>query len=87
MRGEISQCAAASYPSLSLAGAQKLLNFPSREELVDYCAIHEGWVVDEAAGRIQFPEKQESHVARDDIPSKRTISEVLSFAARLEQIV
>ncbi len=87
MRGEISQCAEASYPSLSLAGAQKLLNFPSREDLLEYCAIHESWTVDEAAGRIQFPEKQESRIARDDIPSRRTIGEVLAFAARLEQIV
>lgn len=85
VRDEISQCAAASYGSLSLAAAQKLFNFSSSEELLEYCEDNEGWTVD--GDVIRFPEKQETRVGRDDIPSRRTISEVLSFAARLEQIV
>ena len=85
VRDEISQCAAASYPSLSLDAAQKLFNFSTREELLEYCADNEEWVVD--GDRVRFPEKHEARVGREDLPSRRTIGEVLSFAGRLEQIV
>jgi len=85
VRYEISQCAAASYRSLQLDAAVKLFNFSSHEDLLDYCEDFEDWKVED--GRIQFPEKKEAQVSRDDIPSRRTIGEVLAFASRLEQIV
>lgn len=85
VRDKISQCAAASYTSLTLEAAQKLFNFSAREELIEYCEDFEDWTVDE--GRILFPEKQEVKVTREDIPSRDTVKEVLSFASRLERIV
>lgn len=85
VRDKISQCSAESYTHLSLDAAQRLFNFKTREDLLDYCGLFEDWQVDN--DRIVFPEKKAARLARDDIPSKRTVQEVLSFAARLERIV
>lgn len=85
VREEISQCAAASYGYLQVDAAQKLFNFDSKQDLIDFVEIHEDWKLD--GDRIVFPEKEESRLTRDDIPAKDTIRDVLSFAARLERIV
>ena len=81
--GELADCSAASYDTLSVEAAQKMLVFSSQADLLQYvAAAHPDWHVE--AGVIHF---QPSHKARLEVPSMALVENMLAYATELDRIV
>mmetsp|Transcript_19935 Transcript_19935/g.56346 ORF Transcript_19935/g.56346 Transcript_19935/m.56346 type:complete len:265 (-) Transcript_19935:110-904(-) len=85
VRAEIAECSAASYPSLSLEAAQKMLMFGSRQALEDYITetgAAKGWVL--SGDRVVFTGHEKPP---PEVPSMELITNTLAYATELERIV
>lgn len=84
VRASIAECAGVAYASLSVTAAQKLLMLDSREELYAFInSAHTDWLIE--GDTITFQSIAGAKSA--EVPSKRLISEALSYATELERIV
>jgi len=83
IRNEIASCEEAAYESLPLKDAATLLFFKTQSELLAF-AQQRGWQVNLTAGTITFQQKGEEKL---EIQTERLISNNLSYARELEQIV
>ncbi|CAM9885729.1 unnamed protein product, partial [Chrysoparadoxa australica] len=87
VREAIADCAEASYGSLAMTDAAKMMMFPSEADCRTYIAqARPDWQVRREHYGIVFKHPEPSRKA-SDIPSMRVITESLSYATELERIV
>lgn len=87
VRTNIAECMEASYKSLLIKDAMKLLMFKTEAETTAFIAAqYDHWTVTPATETIHFAPKEQMQKS-DVIPSFKIMKEVLSYASELERIV
>jgi len=86
VRLNISECAAASYQTISIDAATKVLMFHSQEETLDFIASHHpGWGIDLHQGLIDVRKSKGARL--DNVSTVKLLVQNLSYATELERIV
>lgn len=86
VRLNISECAAASYQTLSIAAATKVFMFQSQEETLEFIAVlHPDWQVDLQLGLIDVSKRKSNKT--DNVSAVKLLVQNLSYATELERIV
>ena len=84
VRINVGDCAAASYTSLAVSEATKILMFGTDKETVEFiAATYPDWTVNGNTITLQGSKGTKS----SEIPSLKLISQTLSYATELERIV
>ena len=84
VRINIGECAAASYTSLTVAEATKILMFATEKETIEFIKTnYPGWVITGNNVSLQGTKTAKSN----EIPSLKLISQTLTYATELERIV
>ena len=84
VRINIGECAAASYSTLTVEAATKILMFNSAQETLSFVAdTYPDWTVAGNVVNLRSAPTQRS----DEIPSHKLISQNLTYATELERIV
>ena len=87
VRQHVATCVKASFPSVSIKHAARLLNLPSEQRLREFAATQEGWVV--SGDHVTFAHAADKHrvLTKDSIPAKSIIAESLALAVELDKII
>ena len=84
VRMNIGDCAAASYPTLTVTAATKILMFSSEKETLQFISIcYPDWSVQGGSINLRATKSLKS----EEIPSLKVISQSLIYATELERIV
>ena len=85
VRINIGECAAASYTSLTVAEATKILMFGSEKETVEFIQTnYPDWTI---SGNTTISLQGSKAAKSNEIPSLKLIAQTLSYATELERIV